>query len=76
VAFFTLLERKLLASIQNRKGPNQVGVGGVLQPIVDGVKLLLKETIIPRNSISLIFILSPILAFVLGFISWAFIPLS
>lgn len=69
VAFITLLERKKIASIQNRKGPNKVGYFGILQPIADGVKLVLKETIFPHNSILSIFILSPILAFSFGFVS-------
>jgi NADH-quinone oxidoreductase subunit H len=76
VAFITLLERKKIASIQNRKGPNKVGYLGLLQPIADGVKLVLKETIFPHNSILSIFILSPILAFSFGFIGWALLPLT
>lgn len=76
VAFLTLLERKKLASVQNRKGPNKVGFLGILQPISDGVKLLLKETIFPQNSLLGLFFISPILAFSFGFISWALIPLG
>lgn len=69
VAFLTLLERKKLASVQNRKGPNKVGYLGILQPISDGVKLLLKETIFPQNSLLCLFFISPVLAFSFGFIS-------
>lgn len=76
VAFLTLLERKKLASVQNRKGPNKVGFLGILQPISDGVKLLLKETIFPQNSFLGLFFISPVLAFSFGFISWALIPLG
>ena len=47
VAFFSLAERKVIASIQRRIGPNIIGVAGVLQPFADGLKLLVKETILP-----------------------------
>lgn len=70
VAFFTLLERKKLASFQRRKGPNvEGGLTGFLQPIADGIKLVFKEVVLPNNSFSFIFILSPLVAFVLGFAS-------
>lgn len=76
VAFFTLLERKIMASIQRRRGPNVVGVLGVLQPFADGLKLLIKETIIPSKANKIIFILAPILALFLSFITWTVIPFN
>jgi NADH-quinone oxidoreductase subunit H len=69
VAFFTLLERKIMANIQRRRGPNVVGILGVLQPFADGLKLLIKETIIPSKANKIIFILAPILALFLSFIT-------
>jgi NADH-quinone oxidoreductase subunit H len=74
VAFFTLLERKLIASIQRRRGPNVVGFFGLLQAIADGLKLLLKETVIPSSSNPAIFVLSPIFTFVTGLMGWVIIP--
>ena len=50
IAYFTLAERKILASIQRRKGPNIVGIFGLLQPLSDGLKLFLKESILPSNA--------------------------
>jgi NADH:ubiquinone oxidoreductase subunit H len=63
VAFFTLFERQILAALQRRQGPNIVGFFGILQPITDGLKLLLKESIIPKSSNGMIFIFSPIFTF-------------
>ena len=74
VAYFTVFERKLLASLQARKGPTKVGVWGLLQPISDGVKLILKETIVPRNSFPFVFFIAPIIGFVFGFAAWSLIP--
>ena len=76
VAFFTLAERKIMASIQRRKGPNVVGIWGLLQPISDGVKLVTKEFIVPSKSKTSLFIFAPILTFFLALIGWAVMPFS
>lgn len=76
MAYFTLIERKVMASMQRRRGPNVVGVYGILQPLADGLKLLLKETILPNRANLLIFIMAPILTFVVSLIGWAVIPFT
>ena len=74
VAFFTLYERQVLAALQRRQGPNIVGFYGLFQPIADGLKLLLKESILPTRANLLIFILSPIFTFGLALAGWVVIP--
>ena len=74
VAYLTYAERKVIAAMQLRKGPNVVGPFGLLQPIADGVKLLFKETILPAGANRVVFIAAPMLMFVLALIGWAVIP--
>jgi len=76
VAYFTIAERKFMGSIQRRRGPNVIVFVGLLQPLADGLKLFVKETILPSNSNIYVFLLAPILTFVLSLIGWAVIPLS
>jgi NADH-quinone oxidoreductase subunit H len=74
VAYLTYAERKVIAAMQLRQGPMVVGPFGLLQPIADGIKLLVKETVIPTGANKVVFIAAPMITFVLALIGWAVIP--
>lgn len=74
IAFVTIAERKVMAAMQRRCGPNAVGVWGILQPFADALKLLVKEIIIPRQSNSILFVIGPCITLILALLGWAIIP--
>ena len=76
VAYLTYAERKVMAAMHLRMGPNVVGPFGLLQPFADGMKLFFKETIVPTGANKVVFLFAPMLTFVLGLVAWAVIPVS
>lgn len=74
VAYFTLAERKIMGAIHRRRGPNVIGAYGLLQPLADGLKLLVKETVLPSSSNKVLFVFSPMLTFVISLMGWAIVP--
>ena len=69
IAYLTLAERKIMGAIQQRFGPNSVGFFGLLQPAADGLKLLIKEAVIPTNANTFSFIFAPILTFFISLLN-------
>ncbi|MCF8494384.1 MAG: NADH-quinone oxidoreductase subunit NuoH [Rickettsiaceae bacterium] len=74
VAYLTYAERRVIGLMQMRRGPNVVGPFGLLQPIADAVKLLFKEVIVPTRASKIVFIISPMITFILSLIGWAVVP--
>src|SRR5689334_18172909 len=76
LAFLLLADRKIWAGVQMRKGPNVVGPFGLLQSFADFGKFVLKEIVIPAGADKTVFLLAPIVTFILAFGSWAVIPFA
>jgi NADH-quinone oxidoreductase subunit H len=76
VAYLTYAERKVLAAIQLRKGPNVVGPFGLFQPFADAIKMIFKETVIPAGANRVLFLMAPMITFMLAMIAWAVIPVN
>ncbi|RZU98864.1 NADH-quinone oxidoreductase subunit NuoH [Spiribacter vilamensis] len=76
VAYMTYAERKVISSMQLRRGPNRVGWHGLLQPFADALKLLMKEVVLPQNANRFLFVLAPMLSIMPALAAWAVLPLS
>jgi len=76
VAYLTLFERKVMAAMHLRMGPNVVGPWGLWQPFADGLKLFVKETILPTGANKVVFVVAPMLTFILSLVAWAVIPID
>lgn len=76
IAYFTLYERHILAALQRRQGPNIVGFFGLFQPLADGLKLFLKESILPKSANTFLFLLSPVFTFGLARAGWIVFPVG
>ena len=74
VAYFTLAERKIMAAMQRRIGPNAVGYWGLLQPLADGLKLVTKQTVVPTKANRTLFLFAPVYSFGLALAAWVVIP--
>ena len=76
VAYLTYVERKVLAAMQLRRGPNVVGPFGLFQPFADAIKMMFKETVIPTGANRALFLMAPLLTFSLAMIAWAVVPMN
>jgi NADH-quinone oxidoreductase subunit H len=76
VAYFTIAERKIMGAVQRRRGPNVIGFIGLVQPLADGLKLFVKETTLPTNANTSIFLIAPALTFILSLVAWSVIPFA
>lgn len=74
VAYLTLMERKVMAAMQMRRGPNVNGLFGLLQAFADAIKMIFKETVIPAGANRALFLFAPFLTFSLAMLAWAVIP--
>jgi len=76
VAYMTLLERKIAGWIQDRYGPNRVGPSGIMQPLADGLKNIMKEETLPKNAARFFFVLAPMIAIIPALVTFAVVPVA